>query len=189
MGLLAGNDDGQKPLARKYFNQLKKEGVPSEDRKSTVEFVKISGSGEWVIVEAQECVALINANSKVGEQFWEFVQTLHGKELSGLEIYAAKGKLGFDIQPNHAVTGYWSYESSEDKVEFGSKKSSGNSGLMNLTIDAMTPKSVSMLGNTGDKHGSGVPSTVSTSMNTDGGEKPSRKRSGASQTDAKGTDD
>lgn len=188
MGLLASQDDDQKPLARKYFNQLKKDGVAFEDMKSTVEFVKLSGSGEWVIVEAQDCVALINANSKVGEHFWEFVQTLHGKELSGLEIYAAKGKLGFDIQPNHAVQGYWSYESSEDKVEFGSKKATGNSGLMNLTLDAMTPLSVSTTGNTGEKHGVTTPSTTSGTGNEDGDGKPSKARSKAPQAQQKAID-
>ncbi len=189
MGLLASDDDGQKPLARKYFNRLKKEGVPLSDRKSTIEFVKPSGSGEWIIIEAQECVALLNANSKVGEQFWEFVQTLHGKELSGLEIYEAKGKLGLDIQPNHAVTGYWSYDSSEDKVEFGSKKSSGNSGLTNLSIEAMTPSSVSGTGDTGGKHEATIPSSPSDSTNGGGAGKPSKGRSEARQVQSKATSD
>lgn len=174
MGLLANNDDGQKPLARKYFNQLKKEGIPSEDRKDLIEFVKISGSGEWIIIEGQNCVALLNANSKVGEQFWEFVQTLHGKELSSLEMYEAKGKLGLDIQPNHSVTGFWSYDSADEKVEFGTKKATGNSGIAGLTIDAMTPKSVSTTGRTGKKHGEQTPSTGSDSGNDATQGKPSK---------------
>lgn len=172
MGLLGNDGDGQKPLARKYFNQLKKDGISLEDRKSPVESVRLSGSGEWIIVEAEDCSGLINAESKAGSVFWEFCQTLHGKELSGLEIYEAKGKLGFDIQPDHSRIGYWSLDESEDKIEFGKKLAGGTSGLTSLTIEAMTPISGSTSGNTGKKVAHTTPSMTSTATNVPTADRP-----------------
>lgn len=161
MGLLGDSGDGQKPLARKYFAQLKKQGVALEDRRSSIESIRLSSSGEWIIVEAEDCSGLINAESKAGSTFWAFCETLHGKELSGLAIYEAKGKLGFDIEPDHSRIGYWSHEASEDKIEFGSKKATGTSGLTGLTLESMTPKSVNGSGKNGHVLASEAPSTVS----------------------------
>lgn len=187
MGLLGDSGDGQKPLARKYFNQLKKSGVSLEDRKSPIESVRLSGSGEWIIVEAEDCSGLINAESKAGTVFWEFCQTLHGKELSGLEIYETKGKLGFDIQPDHSRTGYWSFEASEDKLEFGKKSTGGTSGLTSLTIEAMTPKSVSTSGRTGKTEGSTIPSMTSDATNEPTAGRPLNGSSKALQAGKKAT--
>ncbi|MEW6498658.1 MAG: hypothetical protein AB1589_40090 [Cyanobacteriota bacterium] len=181
MGLLGQEGDGQKPLARKYFNQLKKQGVAMEERKSPIESVRLSGSGEWIIIEAEDCSGLINAESKVGETFWSFCQTLHGKQLSGLEIFEAKGKIGFDIQPDLSRTGYWSFDSTEEKLEFGKKHTTGNAGLITLSIEAMTPKSVQDNGKIGDNAALPPPTSSSQSGNVPTVEKPSRSRSKAPQ--------
>ena len=73
MGMLQSQDDGQKPLARKYFNQLKKDGIELNDRRSPVEKIKLSSSEEWLIIECADCIALMNTKSKAVQSFCETV--------------------------------------------------------------------------------------------------------------------
>lgn len=108
MGMLqnAGND--RKPL----FRQWSKENPNCTD---VVENIRLSASGDWIMIECSECVALLSYMSRVGQEFWGEVTKFKGKSL-GLEVIPAKGKLGFDVQPS-AVKGVWEWVE-DDKVEF-----------------------------------------------------------------------
>lgn len=144
MGLLGNLDDGQKPLCRKYFAALKKSGVKTDKIKDIVEKIKLSGSGEWIIIEAENCVALMHADSKVGSYFWETINTFSGK-LKALELIPAKGKLGFDLQPSETLSGEWEVDESEEEVTFsteGVKKPIGGIGIISLKTMQVTSPSV-----------------------------------------------
>lgn len=114
MGLLKGNDDDKKPLARAFFKK-------NPNAKSPVIEIRLSSSEEWILIETKDCVCLLNAESKVGQTFWNTCQNFNGKA-KGLCAVLAKGKLGFDLEPSE-LEGYWSWDG-DNKVEFSTKKES-----------------------------------------------------------------
>lgn len=144
MGLLAKGDDGQKPLWRKFVAKQKKAGVKLSTLRDVVENIRLSGSEEWILIEGSQAVAMINAESKVGQSLWETVTQFEGN-LKALEIVFATGKLGFDLEPSETLSGFWSYDEESEKVEFSDgeiKKTS--TGLSGLSLESMTLPSPSV---------------------------------------------
>lgn len=143
MGLLEKDDD-RKPLFRAFVKAKKKEGVDVSAIASVIKNIRFSNSEEWLILECQECIAMINAESKAGIAFWEFVQSLEGK-LKALVVIPAKGKLGFDVIPAENLTGTWVQEKNEESVSFflEGEEAGSNGTFTQLTIEAMQPSSQS----------------------------------------------
>lgn len=115
--MLSSGDDEQKPLFRKWYSQAKKTG--RKDLALIIESIRLSSSEEWIIVETEENIALINAESKLGSQFWENLQKFKGEGIA-LKIFPSKGKLGFNIDFCEDVKRFYIWE--EDKVELCEKK-------------------------------------------------------------------
>lgn len=160
MGLIADNDDGQKPLFRKWYRQQKKEGYIDSEIRDTVERVKLSGSEEWLIVEGQESVALINADSKVGQHLWGLFQQFAGKQLYALYLLPAKGKLGFDLEPAQELIGFWSNDGGE--IVFGdTERPTTGGGLTKISLESMTPLSVNGSGKIGHGGAGSIPTESS----------------------------
>lgn len=155
MGLLEKDDD-RKPLFRKWYRDQKKAGVPEEEIACIIKTVRFSGSGEWLILDCDEATAMINAESKAGKSFWEFVSTLEGT-LKALVVIPAKGKLGFDVIPSDNLTGEWVQEKNDEKVTFclpGDEP--GSSGTFTrLTMENMQPSSQSSVPTTKKSRKSG----------------------------------
>jgi len=143
MGLLEKDDD-KKPLFRAWVKAQKKEGVDVTSIASVIKNVRFSNSEEWLMLECEDCVAMIHAESKAGTAFWEFVQSLEGK-LKALVVIPDKGKLGFDVIPAENLTGTWVQEKNEESVSFFLEgEGHGNSGVFTrLTMDNMQPSSPS----------------------------------------------
>jgi hypothetical protein len=144
MGLLAKGDDGQKPLWRKFVARQKKLGIKPSTLRDVVESIRLSGSEEWILIEGSQAIAMINAESKIGQSLWETVTQFEGN-LKALEIVFATGKLGFDLEPSDTLSGYWSYDEETEKVEFSDgeiKKTS--TGLSGLSLESMTLPSPSV---------------------------------------------
>lgn len=142
MGLLATNDDDQKPLASKWFKKAGK------DATTTVCKIKLSSSGEWIIIECVDCVGLISAQSKVGTAFWEVVTQFEGN-LRTLVLKYARGKIGFDLEPGDEET-EWHTNLLDDEVicgvdpTFSGGGTSGTPGIAGLSLEAMkTPTAAS----------------------------------------------
>jgi len=139
MGLLqaANDDDDQKPLANKWFKRVGKNAT------DTVQRIKLSSSGEWIIIECAECVALLNAQSKAGKGFWTFATQLEG-EFKKLHLKYAKGKLGWDLEPGEEVT-QWSVNLDDEEItcaewqDFLAGGNGATSGLSSLTLELMAP--------------------------------------------------
>lgn len=112
MGLLTNKDDGKKPLARAFFKKY-------PDAKCAVIEIRLSSSEEWILIETVDFVCLLNAESKVGQTFWNTCQSFEGKAKGLLAVFS-KGKLGFDLEPSETI-GYWTWEE-ERKVTFSIKK-------------------------------------------------------------------
>lgn len=112
MGMLSGNESDKKPLFRVWSKKNPGKATP-------IESIRLSSSEEWIIIESEDCVALLNAESKVGQQFWKNCQQFNGKAL-GLQLIPAKGKLGFDVEPSK-VKGDWVWED-DNTLEFGTRR-------------------------------------------------------------------
>lgn len=138
MGLLQAtdDDDNQKPLANKWIKRVGK------DATDTVQRIKLSSSGEWIIIECTQCVALLNAQSKAGKGFWAFAIQLEG-ELKKLHLKYAKGKLGWDLEPGEETT-QWSVNLDDEEItcaewdDFLAGGSGATSGLTSLTMEMMS---------------------------------------------------
>lgn len=143
MGLLKQADDGQKPLFRKYAARVKKSGGKQSEILELVESIRLSSSEEWILIECENSVAMLNAHSKVGSSFWELVTQFNG-EMKGLAVVFASGKLGFDVEPHPTEVGHWTYEEDEEKVIFtdGEAKKT-TTGISGLTLESMTLPSAS----------------------------------------------
>jgi hypothetical protein len=144
MGLLAKADDGQKPLFRKYAARIKKAGGKQSEIVEIVESIRLSSSEEWIIIECQHSVAMLNALSKAGTSFWELVTQFNG-EMRALSVVFAHGKLGYDVEPHPTESGHWTYNEEEEKVIFTDgeiKKTS--TGLDGLSLESMTLPSLSV---------------------------------------------
>lgn len=116
MGMLGkqnGNDD--KPLFR---NWAKKQ----PDAFDPIISMKLSRSEEWIIIEGENSIAFLSAESKVGKGFWEQAQQFEG-EAFGLMLVPAKGKLGFDIEVM-TVKGFWETDA-DDVITFDEVGSKG----------------------------------------------------------------
>lgn len=141
MGMLAFQEDEQKPLCRVYFKRLKREGRKPTDMQDIIISIKLSSSEEWILIEGKSCTALLKADSKAGEAFWEFAQQLTG-ELKALLLVPAKGKLGFDVVPDETQTCEWEYDEDEQRVtnsffdSLGGEKNKP-SQLAKLTLEDM----------------------------------------------------
>lgn len=94
MGMLNQEDNGQKPLFRKWCVEARKAG--NKHLSLPIEKIKLSSSEEWIIIEATEAVALLSADSKSGREFWKNLESFNGQGIS-LNIHFSKGKLGFDV--------------------------------------------------------------------------------------------
>lgn len=145
MGLLSSQDSARKPLASKYFSRLKKEKTPAEDMYDVIHKIRLSGSGEWIMIEGEHCTALLHAESKVGQDFWAFATQLEG-ELKALKLIPSKGKLGFDVVVHDDLVTEYHYDSLEDVVstdfleDYGGMMTTG--GLSSgLKIQDMLPPS------------------------------------------------
>lgn len=136
MGMLQDSDDGKKPLFAQYVKTQKKAGIPLDEISDKVEVIRLSSSEEWILIECDNSVALINAESKVGKAFWEQIQQFEGK-LKGLKIIYAKGKLGFDIEPDDSITVDWVWD--EDKLSCVEGKSGSVGFSQKLTLSNMQP--------------------------------------------------
>ena len=145
MGLLGDSSDQQKPLFRKWVRTQLRDGVKAEDIKTPVECVRISSSGEWMLIEGSDATALINMDSKVGMKLWETLTQFEG-ELKVLDIVPAKGKLGFDLEPSTTTNGIWEYDEVEETLvcnivgkSTGKKKSTTLSKLSLASMKPNTP--------------------------------------------------
>lgn len=106
MGLINSQDDDKKPLFRNWVKIAKKQGLdPIED---IVDEIRLSASEEWILIEGIESVALLNFESKAGQDLWASLQVFKG-ELKGLKIVPAKGKLGFDLEIAEDLTVFWEW--------------------------------------------------------------------------------
>lgn len=142
MGLINQEDD-KKPLFRVWVNRKKKAKTKPENIKDLVISIRLSSSEEWVLIEGKESVALLKADSKAGQDFWEFATTLEG-ELKQLLLIPAKGKLGFDVIPGDGKLCTWEFDEDANRVFNNFFTSSGGSGkespgLKSLTLEAMKP--------------------------------------------------
>lgn len=137
MGLLATNDDDQKPLAARWFKKAGK------DARSTVCKIKLSSSGEWIIIDCLDCVGLLSAQSKVGVALWQIVTQFEG-QLRTLEIKYARGKIGFDLEPGTETT-TWHTNLLDDEVTcevdptFAGGDTTGTPGIATLSLENMKP--------------------------------------------------
>ena len=142
MGLLGNGNDQQKPLFRKWVRSQLKDGVSVEDIKTPVECVRISSSGEWMLIEGIDATALINMDSKVGAKLWETLTQFEG-ELKVLDIVPAKGKLGFDLEPSTTANGIWEYDEAEETLTCSivgkSTVKKKSTSLSKLSLDSMKP--------------------------------------------------
>lgn len=134
MGLLADQDDGKKPLFRVFCKQQKKLGIPQDEIFDVVETIRLSSSEEWILIEGQRSVAMLNAESKVGKELWDTIAQFTGK-LRGLKIIPAKGKLGFDLEPHESLIVDWEWDM--DKLSCVNDKSSSSNFAAKLTLESM----------------------------------------------------
>lgn len=141
MGLL-GNEQDRKPLFRVWAKQKKKASKsPNPTITDIIHCIKLSSTEEWIIVEGKESVLLINAESKVGNDFWQFATQLSGN-LKQLIMIPANNKLGADIEPLDGKFCNWTYDGNDGIVynnffdSTGGNKSDSPS-LSKLTLEAM----------------------------------------------------
>lgn len=133
MGMLSTDDD-QKPLFRTWLKQQKRLGIPEQEIIDTVESIRLSNSEEWILIEGENSVAMINAESKVGKEFWSTIETFNGV-LKALQIVPAKGKLGFDLEPKENSAVYWVWE--DTKVTCEVEKSTRSGFASKISLDLM----------------------------------------------------
>lgn len=138
MGMLSQQDDGQKPLFRKWCIQARKEGKKS--LLLPIENIKLSSSEEWIIIEATEAVALLSAESKLGREFWKNLESFNGEGIA-LNIHFSKGKLGFDVDFDEKRKCYYIWD--DGVLHLSAKKTlitNSQSNLSGLTWEASQQK-------------------------------------------------
>ena len=126
--MLGNGDDEQKPLFRKWYKQAKQN--KREDFTQIITKLKLSSSEEWILIETDECMALLNAESKVGSTFWKNLQSFDGQGLA-LKIFPVKGKLGFDIDFHENVKRYYIWE--DETLHVSEKKSLESNSATTMT--------------------------------------------------------
>jgi len=136
MGLINQEDaNDQKPLAAKWFKSAGKNAV------TRVTKIKLSSSGDWIIIECEHCVALLSAASKAGKSFWAFAIQLEGT-LKVLVLSYQKGKLGWDLNPGEETT-EWSVDLDDEVIlndlhdDFSVGGSNGSGTFTLLTLEHM----------------------------------------------------
>lgn len=141
MAGMLNQEDGRRPLFRKYCAQLKKEGIPQDEWTDLLVSIRLSANEDWLVLEGENSDALLSADSKVGKTFWNTLQTFDGLTLKALEIRFAKGKLGYDIFPSEKTTCQWTVID-ETKIETSIGQTEGKKtteGLGSITLESMTP--------------------------------------------------
>lgn len=126
MGLLESGNDNQLLLYRKWLALNKSR----EDKTQLVCNIALSNSGEWILIKTDESLALLSAESKVGQQLWEELQKFSGKA-KALIIYPVKGKLGFDLDFHETKTTL--YQWTDNGLEIGKKPEQQTSGISKIS--------------------------------------------------------
>lgn len=125
MGLLNSGDDKQLLLYRKWLNANKSR----TDKTQLVRNIALSSSEEWILIKTDESLALLSAESKIGQQLWESLKEFSGKG-KALIIYPEKGKLGFDLDFHESKTAI--YEWTDDGLMIGKKQETQNTGISKI---------------------------------------------------------
>lgn len=141
-GLLK-NDNDDKPLVRKWFKEQRAKGLSDSEIMAVVDSIRLSSSDEWIIIETSTCVALIKAESKVGQEFWLLAQKFNGKARA-LIVVPDRNKLGFNVEMHEHDTGYWA--NYEGEVVYSKTKAKVKGSDFGISWEAMqkpvTPPSV-----------------------------------------------
>ena len=119
MGLIGNDDtDDRKPLFRAWAKSQRDKAMEDKDIWDRVEMVRLSTSGEWIIVEGSECSGLIKTQSSGGKRFWEELQSFDGRG-KALIMVQSRNKWGFDIEIDPKEVGYWEQDKSSKVVLYG----------------------------------------------------------------------
>lgn len=102
------------PLLRNWCKQEVKAGRQPYEEPIQVRCVKVSKSGEWVIVETDVCVALVNTGSSLGSNLEELITQLRGEGYALVLVPHKKGKLGFSVGLDKETTVFYKYDTEEE---------------------------------------------------------------------------
>lgn len=102
------------PLLRNWCkDQIKEKNDPYE-KPLQVRCLKVSKSGEWVIVEMDVAVALVNTGSELGSNLEELITQLKGEGSALVIIPHKKGKLGFSVGLDTETTVFYKFDTEEE---------------------------------------------------------------------------
>ena len=135
MGLIGNDDsDDRKPLFRAWAKLQRDKAMEDKDIWDRVEMVRISSSGEWIIVEGSECCGLVKADTPGGKKFWKELQNFDGRG-KALMMIQSRNKWGFDVEIDTTEIGYWEQDKGSKVVLYGKHPSQVYDAIGNMTWD------------------------------------------------------
>ncbi len=105
---------GQLPLVRKWVKAQVKEGNNPYEIPLEIRSMKVSGSGDWVIIETDQCSGLVNTKSQLGRQLEQLIPTLKGEGKMLVLLPQKSGKLGFSIGVDDEQKVHYKYNEEEE---------------------------------------------------------------------------
>lgn len=107
-----GSDD--KPLLRNWCKSEVKAGREPYENPLTIRSLKESRSGEWVIAETNDAIALIPAKSQLGKDLIDLMPRLNGEGNRMVIIPHKKGKLGFSVGVDSEIKVHYRWNPDEE---------------------------------------------------------------------------
>jgi len=102
------------PLLRNWCKTEVKAGRDPYEQKQVIHCIKVSKSGEWVVLETKTCVALVNMGSDLGTQLAQLHTQLKGEGYALVLVPHKKGKLGFSVGLDEETKVYYKYDGEEE---------------------------------------------------------------------------
>lgn len=144
--MLGNGSDDTKPLFKVWSRLKRDEGMEDRDIWDRVEMVRLSRSGEWIIVEGCEASGLIKANSEQGKTFWNELKQFEGKG-KALMMVQSRNRWGFDIEIDAGEVGYWEQVTESQTVLYSKTRKPYDGSMENVTWNKVnmnvSPESVS----------------------------------------------
>jgi hypothetical protein len=141
------NSNEELPLVRAWCKAQTKQDKDPYEKPLEIQCIKISKSGDWVIVETRVCVGLINIRSALGKNLEELIPTLKGKGKRLVLLPQKKGKLGFSIGIDDEHEAWYRWNSEEEYLWINRDKAPQTEEKPTLTAESiLLPVSPSISG-------------------------------------------
>lgn len=154
-------ESDDKPLLRNWCKSETKAGRDPYEQPLTIRGLKESRSGDWVIAELHEAIALIPSKSQIGKDLLDLMPKLSGEGNRLVVVPHKKGKLGFSVGVDDSVRVNYKWNPDEEYLWCSGRDTPPQPETPSITLESiMTPTSPQPSGSESNGKAKGKRSTI-----------------------------